>query len=131
MERRAINPWNWQEEYAYSQAVEVLGAGRTLYCAGQTSVDGNGDPVHVGDMRAQIVQAFENLETVLAQAGLDLSHLVRLNIYTTDMDAAFAAYDVPAGRLREAQCQQAGVLLGVSRLAHPDLLVELEATAVA
>lgn len=131
MERRVINPWDWQEEYAYSQAVEVSGADRTLYCAGQTSVDGKGDPLHVGDMRAQFVQAFENLETVLAQAGLDLSHVVRLNFYTTDMDAAFAAYDVPVGRLREAQCQQAGVLLEVSRLAHPDLLVEIEATAVA
>ena len=131
MDRRVINPWDWQEEYAYSQAVEVSGPERTLYCAGQTSVDSDGNPVHVGDMRAQFVQAFENLETVLAQAGLDLSHVVRLNIYTTDMDAAFAAYDVPAGRLREAQCRQAGILLGVSRLAHSDLLVELEATAVA
>jgi enamine deaminase RidA (YjgF/YER057c/UK114 family) len=81
-------------------------------------------------MRAQLNQALANLETVLEQAGLDLSHLVRLNIYTTDVEATFAAYEVLGARLREAGSHQAGTLLGVSRLALPDLWVELEATAV-
>jgi enamine deaminase RidA (YjgF/YER057c/UK114 family) len=130
VERRVINPWDWQDEFAYVQGVEVTGVARTVYLAGQTSVDSDGKPLHVGDMRAQFGQALDNLETVLTHAGMDLSHVVRLNIYTTDVDAAFAAYDVPAGRLREAQCRQAGVILGVSRLAYPELLVELEATAV-
>lgn len=130
MSRRVINPWDWQEPFAYVQAVEIVGAGRTVFCAGQTSVDGDGNPVHVGDLRAQLGQALDNLETVLAEAGLDLSHLVRLNIYTTDVEATFAAYDVLGARLREAGSRQAGTLLGVSRLALPALLVELEATAV-
>ena len=131
MYRRVINPWDWQEPFAYVQALEVVGDRRTVFCAGQTSVDTDGGPVHVGDMRAQLGQALDNLETVLAETGLDLSHLVRLNIYTTDIEATFAAYDVLFERLRAAGSQQVGTLLGVSRLALPDLLVELEATAVA
>ena len=44
MERRTINPWTWQERFGFQQANEVTGAERVLYCAGQTSVDGNGNP---------------------------------------------------------------------------------------
>lgn len=130
MNRLVINPWDWQEPFSYVQAVAVVGPERTVFCAGQTSVNGRGEPVHVGDMRAQLGQALDNLETVLAEGGLDLSHLVRLNIYTTDVEATFAVYDVLGARLREAGSRQAGTLLGVAQLALPDLLVELEATAV-
>lgn len=131
MQRRIINPWSWQDEYGYVQANEVSGHKRVLYCAGQTSVNADGEPVHPGDMRAQLEQALDNLETVLHEASLELSDVVRLNVYTTDVDGLFEAYDVVAGRLGEAGCRQAGTLLGVSRLAFPELLVELEATAVA
>jgi enamine deaminase RidA (YjgF/YER057c/UK114 family) len=53
-----------------------------------------------------------------------------LNYYTTDVDRFFEAYDVVAGRLAEAGCQPSSTLLGVTRLAFPELLVEIEATAV-
>lgn len=131
MERQVINPWTWQDEFAYVQAVEVTGASRTVYCAGQTSVDRDGTPLHADDMRAQLDRAVDNLETLLSSAGLGLSHVVRLNIYTVDVDATFAAYRVLAARLSGAGCRASGTLLGVMRLAHPALLVELEATAVA
>lgn len=39
-----VNPWTWQDGFGFSQAVDVRQAGRVLYCAGQTSVDGNGAP---------------------------------------------------------------------------------------
>jgi enamine deaminase RidA (YjgF/YER057c/UK114 family) len=80
-------------------------------------------------MRAQIVQALDNLETVLAQAGFGLPDVVRLNYYTTDLDAFFAAYDAVTSRLSQAGCRPASTLLGVARLAFPELLVEIEATA--
>ena len=54
MDQRRINPWNWQDQYGFSQAIEVSNASRMLYCAGQASVDDTGKPVHVGDMRKQI-----------------------------------------------------------------------------
>lgn len=131
MGRRVINPWTWQDQFGFVQALEVTGSERALFCAGQTSVDADGNPVHAGDMRAQLSQALDNLETVLGEAGLELSHVVRLNTYTTDVDGVIGAYDVMATRLREAGCRQAATLLGVTRLAYPELLVELEATAIA
>ena len=130
MERRKINPWAWQNEFGFSQAIEVSGGNRVLYCAGQTSVDAKGRPVHVGDMRGQINMAFENLGTVLKAAGFSLGEVVRLNYYTTDVGSLLAAHEVVAKRLAEADCQPSSTLLGVASLAFPELLVEIEATAV-
>ncbi len=131
MERRIINPWTWQDQFGYVQANEVSDAQRTLFCAGQTSVDEEGWPVHPEDMRAQIIQAMDNLETVLKEAGFELSDVVRLNIYTTDVDRFFEAFDAAVGRMEETGCRPASTLLGVTRLAFPELMVEIEATAVA
>jgi enamine deaminase RidA (YjgF/YER057c/UK114 family) len=130
MERRVVNPWTWQEQFGYVQANEVSGAERTLWCAGQTSVDDEGNPLHESDMTAQVLQAVDNLETVLRHASFELSDVVRLNYFTTDVDAFFGAGEALGRRLGEAGCQAAGTLLGVQRLAFPQLLVELEATAV-
>jgi enamine deaminase RidA (YjgF/YER057c/UK114 family) len=131
MERRIINPWTWQDQLGYVQANEISGAQRTLFLAGQGSVDEEGRPVHPEDMAAQLNQTLDNLETVLREAGAELSDVVRLNYYTTDVDRFFEAYGAAAGRLAEAGCRPASTLLGVTRLAYPELLVEIEATAVA
>ena len=82
-------------------------------------------------MRAQIAMAMDNVEAVLAQGGMSLANVVRLNLYTTDIDAFFANYDVIIERTSAAGITPTGTLLGVSRLAFPELMVELEATAVA
>ena len=131
MERRIINPWTWQDQFGFVQANEVSGGGRVLYCSGQTSVDAEGRPVHAGDMRAQITQVLDNLETVLGKAGFALGNVVRLNYYTPNIDLFLANWDVLGGRLAKAGCRPASVALQVSRLAFPDLLIEMEATAVA
>ena len=89
MQMKPVNPWDWADKFGFSQAVEVTGATRTLYCAGQTSVDAEGNPIHPGDMEAQLAQAFDNLETVLAAAGMTLANVVRLNYYVTDIPAYF------------------------------------------
>jgi enamine deaminase RidA (YjgF/YER057c/UK114 family) len=130
VERRIINPWTWQDDFGYVQANEVSDVRRVLVCAGQTSMDAEGRPVHPDDMRAQIGQTLDNLETVLKEAGFGLSDVVRLNYYTTDVDRFFAEYDAVAGRLAESGCRPANTTLGVTRLAFPELLVEIEATAV-
>jgi enamine deaminase RidA (YjgF/YER057c/UK114 family) len=129
MAQRKVNPWKWQDQFAFSQAIDVSGATRTLYCAGQASVDGEGRPVHAGNMSAQLDQAFRNLATVLEAAGFTMGDIVRLNYYTTDVDGFFQAQDVVGRHLGAAASQPAGALLGVTRLAFPDLLVEIEATA--
>jgi len=131
MERRIVNPWTWQDQFGFVQAHEVSGPGRTLFCAGQTSTDADGNPLHAGDMPAQLDQALENLKTVLREAGFDLSDVVRLNTYTTNVDAFLEASESFTARLLEAGCRPSATLIGVDRLAFPDFLVELEATAVA
>ena len=129
MEQRKINPWKWQDQFAFSQGIEVTNASRVLYCAGQASVDGTGKPVHVGDMRKQLEQAFSNLEAVLQASGYGLANVVRLNYYTTDVDAFLGAGDIVGSRLGSAGCQPSGTLLGVTKLAFPGLMIEIEATA--
>ncbi|MEY4761301.1 MAG: hypothetical protein RLZZ200_1157 [Pseudomonadota bacterium] len=128
---RAINPWSWQDAYGFSQAVETTGMHRMLVCSGQTSVDAIGKPLHAGDLRAQLRQALDNLEEVLRAAGMDLRHVVRLNYYTTDVPAYLAASDEVEARFTGMTPRPAGTLLGVAALFHPDILVELEATAIA
>ena len=87
--------------------------------------------MHPGDMAAQVGQALDNLETVLGQAGFTLADVVRLNYYTTDVDAFLGALGAVGPRLAAAGCRSASTLLGVTRLAFPELLIELEATAAA
>jgi enamine deaminase RidA (YjgF/YER057c/UK114 family) len=130
VDRRIINPWKWQDQRGFVQANEVSGAERVLYCAGQVSMDPDGKPLHRGDMRAQINQVIDNLEEVLRGAGFGVSDIVRLTFYTTDVDRYLENRDVVMDRLVRAGCRFAATLLGVSRLALPELLIEIEATAV-
>ena len=131
MQKKAINPWTWQDQFGFVQANEVTGAQRYLVCSGQTSVDDDGTPVNIGDMAGQINKAMDNLETVLKRAGFSMSDVVRLNYYTTDVDGFFEAAQVAGERLAGSGCRPASTLLGVTRLAFPGLLIEIEATAVA
>ncbi|WP_067469692.1 RidA family protein [Actinomadura macra] len=131
MQRTAVNPWAWSVEMGYNQGEIVSGHTRTLYCAGQTAMSGDGQPQHPGDMAAQLALSIDNLEAVLSEAGMSLASLVRLNIYTTDVDQLFEQYAVLASRLRAAGVAPSTTMLGVARLALPDLMVELEGTAVA
>ena len=131
MQKEIVNPWTWQDQFGFVQANVVTDGQRVVYCAGQTSVDSEGAPLHAGDMGAQLKQAVANLETVLEQSGVTLSDVVRLNYYVTDVDAFIAAGETLGSVLAPAGCRPTSTLLGVSRLAFPDLLVEIEATAVA
>lgn len=130
VERRTVNPWAWSEPLGYNQGEVVSGESRTLYCAGQTAMSGDGKPQHEGDMAAQLALSLDNLEAVLGEAGMSLSNLVRLNVYTTDVELLFQHYGVLAARLGAAGVAPPSTLLGVTRLAIPTLLVELEGTAV-
>jgi enamine deaminase RidA (YjgF/YER057c/UK114 family) len=130
VERRIVNPWTWQEQLGYEQAVETTGGERTLWCAGQVSVDAEGNPLHEGDLTAQALQAIDNLETVLHEGGYELADVARLNYYVTDIDAFFQAGPALGKRLGEARCRASGTLLGVERLGFPQLVVEVEAVSV-
>ena len=131
LQRRAVNPWTWQDAFGYVQANEISNPQRVLVCSGQLATDADGHLLHSGDMQHQIGQSLDNLETVLLTAGLSLGNVVRLNFYTTDVDGFMDAMAGFGERLAAANCRPACTLLGVARLLYPDQLVELEATAVA
>lgn len=131
VKRTAINPVNWSVELGFNQGELVSGHTRTLYVSGQTAMNADGKPEHEGDMAGQLALSIANLEAVLAEAGMTLANLVRLNVYTTDVDALFPHYGLLAARLAAAGVAPASTMLGVTRLAVPGQLVELEGTAVA
>jgi enamine deaminase RidA (YjgF/YER057c/UK114 family) len=130
VERKIVNPAKWQDPLGFVQGHEVTGAQRVLYCAGQVSVDAEGKTLYAGDYRGQMNRVLDNLEQVLKGAGFSAADLVRLNIYTTDLDGFFANRNILLERLVAAGDRYTSTLLGVARLARPDLLIEIEATAV-
>jgi enamine deaminase RidA (YjgF/YER057c/UK114 family) len=131
VERTAVNPVTWSVEMGFNQGEVVSGHTRTLYISGQTAMSGDGKPQHDGDMAAQLTLSMDNVEAVLGEAAMSLANLVRLNVYTTDVDLLFQHYGVLAARLGAAEVAPTTTMLGVTRLAIPGQMVELEGTAVA
>src|SRR5262249_42707697 len=124
-----VNPWEWSKALGFSQGVSVSGAGRVLFCSGQTAAGPDGSPPTTDDMQTQVRAALTNLGTVLEAAGMSAADVVKMTVYTTDVDAMLAAWgtlkDTFGGNL------PASTLVGVTRLAFPALKVEIEAIAAA
>ncbi|OZC87203.1 enamine deaminase RidA [Rhodococcus sp. 06-412-2C] len=130
MERTAVDPVNWSVALGFHQGELVTGHTRTLYCSGQTSTNSDGTPVHEGDMEAQLTLSLDNLDAVLAGAEMSISNVVRLGVYTTDVDLLFQHYGVLMARLGAAGVAPTTTMLGVSRLAIPGQMIEIDAIAV-
>ncbi len=129
MKRTPINPWPWSLKLGYHQAEILEETNRQLICAGQTAVDAEGNPQHTGDMRKQIMLSLDNLEAVLSAADMGLANTTRISIYTTDVDEAMKNFDVLGSRFGPLNAAPPMTLLGVTRLAIPGLMFEIEATA--
>jgi enamine deaminase RidA (YjgF/YER057c/UK114 family) len=109
---------------AYSHGVR---AGSTLYLAGQTGTD-TPPPAGVGRFEAQTRRAFARMHTILEAAGGTLDNLVTMTVFITDI-----RYGDEFVRLRGEILGRdfpASALIGVSQLANPDALVEIQAIAV-
>lgn len=128
MEKRSINPWLWQQQRGYEQAVEVTQVAGTLYCAGQTAIDADGIS-STADMKTQLAHALRNLEQVIQAAGYECQGIVRLTLYTTDSAELFACFDVLQEWVARHGVQAAATLLEVKGL-FETLTVEVEATVV-
>jgi reactive intermediate/imine deaminase len=111
----------------YSHAVQ---AGGLLFVSGQVAFDAAGEIVGVGDMRAQTRQAFRNLGAVLEAAGATFADVVKLTYFVRDIDAV-AAIRAARNEFIDTANPPASTLVEVSRLFVPDLLIEIEAVAVA
>lgn len=127
MERTDVNPWEWSKAFGFSQAVDLRGVSQLLVCAGQTAAGDDGAPPTTSDMGEQVEHALRNLTTVLGAAGMSMADVVRLTIYTTDVDELLGTFST-AAQFLEGNLP-AMTLIGVTRLAFPELKVEIEATA--
>lgn len=128
MEKRIINPWKWQDDRNYVQAVEVKNVEGTLYCAGQAAVNAEGKSSSE-TMEFQIVEALQNLEKLITETGYELKNIVRLNIFTTSEEEFFGHFDIFQNWISKHKVQQVTTLLGVKSL-FETLKVEFEATVV-
>ena len=128
MEKRIINPWKWQDERSYVQAVEVIKPEGTLYISGQTAIDYDGKS-STSDMKSQLIQSIKNLERVIKEAGYECKHIVRLNIYTTSTEELFTCFNIFQNWVSKHGIKQASTVLEVSSL-FETLKIELEATVV-
>lgn len=128
MEKRVINPWQWQDARSYVQAVEVKQVESTLYVAGQTATGADGQS-STADMKSQLIQAIQNLERVIDEAGYECKNIVRLNLYTTSSEELWPHFTIFQDWVAKHGMQQASTLIEVSAL-FETLKVELEATVV-
>jgi enamine deaminase RidA (YjgF/YER057c/UK114 family) len=128
MQRKDVNPWEWSTAFGFSQAVELTGTERLLVCSGQTAIGGDGALPESPDMGVQVRAAFENLRSVLETAGMTPADVIRINYFTTDVDALIGVLAPLREEFLGANIP-AATLLGVSRLAFPEIKVEIEAVA--
>ena len=119
-----IQPEGLTKPATYSHVVKV---GNLLFISGQVSFDASGKLVGENDMKAQVKQVLENLKTALASQKADFSHVVKINTFTTDVEAFLGAAEVRAEYFKGHL--PASTLVQISKLARPGLLVEIEAIA--
>ena len=131
MSNTTINPWTWQEAFGFSQAVVVESPQQTAYVAGQGPIDPQGQLVAEGDMAGQAAQTMDNVETVLAAAGMTLADVVRYDVHTTDLQTYFEqGHEQVAKRFAQVGPFPAGgIATQVPALAMPPMLVEITVTA--
>jgi 2-iminobutanoate/2-iminopropanoate deaminase len=126
--KNIVQPQNLPVRETHSQVVTVTG-GTLVFVAGMTSrSEEDASPVHAGDMRAQIRQVCENIGRALQSVGADFADVVKTTTFTTDVEEYHRVSDERFKYFKRDLPTSA--LIGVSRLAHPDLMVEIEAMAV-
>src|SRR5436305_14840763 len=127
MEKRQVNPWTWQDRFGCSQAWRVDGAQSLVFVSGQTALSGEGELVGEGDFEAQTRQVFENLSTVLGDAGASLEDIVKFTVYLTDIGNVREYGRIKAEYISGPQ--PASTAIGVTGLALPGMMIEVEAIA--
>ena len=130
---KRIRPFNTAETYPEqnlsNDLCQAVVAGNTIYLRGQVAQDlVTRENVGVGDPAAQAEQVADHIETLLAECGAQLEHVVSCTIYLTDIRHREAVYRVLGERLRGVYPVFTGLV--VSALARPEWLVEVTATAV-
>ena len=131
MRKEFLNPKDvFDPGFLFTHTVAVSGATKLVYVSGQVSYDAKAAVVGKGDMRAQSEQVFASLTSNLKAAGADWREVVKLNGYMVGMTPEnVKAYREVRSRYLDPTRLPASTLVGVERLVHPDLLLEVEVVA--
>jgi enamine deaminase RidA (YjgF/YER057c/UK114 family) len=130
LSRTPVDPWGWGAQYGLRQGEVIQGGSKTLVMSGQVSIDSAASPMHAGDYRAQWDLALANVDAVLTEADMTMSDVVHFTIFTTHMDSALAHWDLFKTRMDAAGVMPTQSLIGVAALFLPELMIEIEATAM-
>jgi 2-iminobutanoate/2-iminopropanoate deaminase len=126
-----IEPYAAKSVYdppAYAQAVKVSGADTILYLSGQVDYDAAGNCAHPGDFAAQAKGVLDAIKAQIEAGGGTMANIVKVNTYVTDM-----RHRPDWARVRAEYFgpkMSASTMVGVTSLAHPDFLIEVEAIVV-
>ena len=128
MEKLIISPWNWQEQRKYVQAVEIKNFDSILFLSGQAAINEDGISSNE-NMREQLIQTFQNIEKVVAEAKYELKNIVALTIYTTSNNELLENFDVFEEWIHTNEIKQTLTVLEVKSL-FETLKVEIEAKLI-
>lgn len=130
MKKRYLNPKALFDPRFFTHAVAVEGAGALVFVSGQVSYDRDGIVVGKGDMRAQAEQVFASLAHGLKAAGAGWRDVVKMNGYMVGLTPErLNLYREVRSRYLDPKAMPASTLVGVERLVHEDLLLEVEVIA--
>ena len=124
-----LNPEGLHKNPAYTQAVIVSGAAKTIYIGGQNAVDASGNVVGKGNMKEQVEQIFKNLRIILETCGARLENIIKWNIYVVENEPIEPGLEVFQSVWDKRQNPPIITTVFVSKLGNPEFLVEIEAVA--
>src|SRR6201988_1951941 len=126
--QKAFVRGTWQQKRAYSPAVIVEGAAKTIWVAGHTGAVDDAGKSLAGDFDAQCRQTFRNIEKTLAETGAKLSDLVTMTVFLID-----SRYTTRMTELRTeifGKDFPASAAITVQGFAQPEMMIEVQGIAV-
>jgi enamine deaminase RidA (YjgF/YER057c/UK114 family) len=123
--RRISSGGPWEDAGGYSRAIVV---GRSCWVAGTTDAGPDGRSRHPGDPAAQARAALGVIERALDEAGFTLGDVVRVRVFTTDIERSAEVLSVLGDVFRDVR--PAATMVGVTALIEPSLAIEIEVDAV-